>query len=1039
MAQQTQRRAAVSTAAPAVASRRGGGAGLPRRTSQRQVMGGGRGVAQWTQRGGGVGKRRTRRGGADGAGSEGGENDSGGKGKGNKKAPYHNPTSIRSVYQWLDAYQLTAYSSLDRDFKPVENANDLIPYPIEVPPNLDAYDNEKKYKDFFVPQAKYYMDLQKSLSEEDKKRTEIAFTTRLDQIRCHCKLPLAKPLTSTASINEGRLWDGESDDKVKDWWEAYKKHDALNADINLTTCKANYHKVHTNLVALDKHIEKKVAAGDEDSGLGVYQLDLLGKRVKEMIKILKKQCKAQAKEVDVPHIATKLQVLEADRRQLLMLLCGNVPATLLVDKRTGYIRRPKQICHHIQFLLRRHRMTNSSVGRYTKILTSTLRAGRIGAGYMVMLVAWSGLLLATMGMLTGAVYMFHGTRLNQFVRRRVIYGLFKMVLYMWSVVMGILDKLLGTGRPDWTYNVHALRGNPTRDTDALLQWMTSVGFAGVIYKVLNSWKVDVDKTRRVTALCFLIQKVNDQWSLLQVSHYIAQSQTGLFGEDSASGLTDDQMGLMYKVQKALKELDEEIDLDSDRTVDQGNIHELLDEYGNTYKSGSRQRLCIELHNAYQRAQTHALNPRHFRARMLKDYEHEFRAHHFFNSYGEPRSVLHIVLAYLLCWRREKMNTVLPTVPYKGRELVDDYMNPMNMMQLQEQREHVLKGEWWQLNPIQCSEWARLHASDPLVREERTVDNTAMYTEGPATARDYEEERHTKETKAYRQHLNLDYLFKNQKGYDGWIQSKLGRSEVAMNKFRNISGWTHRVSDALLARVNQQFEVMNANDATDYKRWQERQVMGRDRASVNVDKNYHRVLHGEVLAKSGLFSKKDAGLEEGGDTDDVKAFDKLANTLFMAQDTTVNMKDALENFRNQGLFASSYPQYEAYEELHKCIGEKPDDAENAQKTAQKTAQLLLYWCGFFAMSAEKYDDEEYIDLPGNPPVKNPFRDDPNDQGDAHAKLRKGYSKVLANRLGTKGVEDLHVYFENCHFIKYVKEHKDNNEYLEKCLEQMRTTM
>lgn len=100
-----------------------------------------------------------------------------------------------------------------------------------------------------------------------------------------------------------------------------------------------------------------------------------------------------------------------------------------------------------------------------------------------------------------------------------------------------------------------------------------------------------------------------------------------------------------------------------------------------------------------------------------------------------------------------------------------------------------------------------------------------------------------------------------------------------------------------------------------------------------------------------------------------------------------------------------------------------------------------------MSAEKYDDEEYIDLPGNPPVKNPFRDDPNDQGDAHANLRKGYSKVLENRLGTKGVEDLHVYFENCHFIQEAKKQMsqkkknstDPDPYLKKCIEQMRSTM
>ena len=991
-------------------------------------------MARWTRRGGSPDDEKTRDTGTDSTNKKKDVSKDGGDKSGGYK-----PTSARSMNQWLEDNGLDRYVAKTKESNYKEDVEGLDPalkYPFPVDKwMLSHLTKEAKY-DLYVPYIQYYDNLfgkvkadNPNMPKDEIARLELAIDLRLRQIRALCGLEVEKVKLPPHEVyrDETHIWVHDNRQEVdvgkyKEWWKQYKEAHP-NVDLTLDSCHKDYPRVYKALSSISNEAQDHIIKKTPFHNLEGQSIESLKKRVDAIIEHLKtKQCKVQAKEVDVPRIAVKLQVLEADRRQLLILLCGNVPATLLVDKRTGYIRRPKQICHHIQYLLRRHRMTNSAVGRYTKIVTSTLRAGRIGAGYMVMLVAWSGLLLATMGMLTGAVYMFHGTRLNQFVRRRVIYGLFKMVLFAWKVLMRLLDKLLGTGRPEWTYNVHELRGNPTRDTDALLQWMTSVGFAGVIYKVLHSWKVDVDKTRRVTALHFLFQKVADQWSLLQVSHYIAQSQTGLFGEDSASGLTDAQMGLMYKVQKALKELDEEIDLDSDRTVDQSNIHELLDEYGNTYKSGSRQRLCIELHNAYQRAQTHALNPRHFRARMLKDYEHEFRAHHFFNSYGEPRSVLHIVLAYLLCWRREKMNTVLPTVPYKGRELVDDYMNPMNFGQLQETREHVLKGEWWQLNPIQCSEWARLHASDPLVREERTVDNTDRYTDGPATAQDYEEERHTKETKAYRQHLNLDYLFKNEKGYDGWIQSKLGRSEVAMNKFRNISGWTHRVSDALLARVNQQFEVMNANDATDYKRWQERQVMGRDRASVNVDKNYHQVLHGEALAESGLFSKKDAGLEGGGAV--ATDFNKLALALFAEAGN-------LQYLQNQGLFASSYPQYEAYNKLRECIHTEPD--------ANKAAQLLLYWCGFFAMSAEKYDDEEYIDIPGNPPVKNPFRDDPNDQGDAHAKLRKGYSKVLANRLGTKGVEDLHVYFENCHFIKYVKEHKDNDKYLKECLEQMRSTM
>ena len=893
----------------------------------------------------------------------------------------------------------------------------------------NIFNDQEKYEQLFLPFRAYYETLQKkikmsrpNMSADELRHLEITIATQLREIRKWCGLKLIRVELPPHSVykDHTHLWinvnlEHHDITKFKTWWNNYTKDKKI--DLTMKSCE-DFNKVYRGLQRILNEAEHYRQTKSDFYGLVADDLEMLINNINSIITHLKtKQCKKQAKEMDVPKLATRLQVLEADRRQLLMLLCGNVPATLLVDKRTGYIRRPKQICHHIQFLLRRHRMTNSSVGRYTKILTSTLRAGRLGAMYMTMLVAWTGLLLATMGILMGAVYMFHGTRLNRFIRRRVIYGIFKVVVFCWRVLMHLLDKLLGTGRPDWTYHVHKLRGNPTRDTDALLQWMTSIGFVGVIHKVLNSWKVDMDKVRRVTALRFMFQKINDQWSLLKVSHYIAQSQTGLFGEDSASGLTDAQMGLMYKVQKALKELDEEIDLKSERTVDQSNYNELLDEFGSTYKSGSRQRLCIELHNAYQRAQTHALNPRHFRAKMLKDYEHEFRAHHFFNSYGEPRSVLHIVLAYLLCWRREKMNTVLPTVPYKGRELVDDYMNPMNLGQLQERREHVLKGEWWQMNPIQCSEWARLHASDPLVAEERTVDNMGMYTEGPATARDYEEERHTKETEAYRQHLNLDYLFKNEKGYDGWIQAKLGRSEVAMNKFRNISGWTHRVSDALLARVNQQFEVMNANDATDYKRWHERQVMGRDRASVNVDSNYHVVMHGEALAESGLFTKEDAGIVGG------QVHDEFAQ---MAQDLLNNFKKnhRPSDLEDTDLFASSYPQFEAYTTLRECIHNTTKHNET------KAGELLLYWCGFYAMSAESYRDDK---SPGTP--SNPFREHPYDPNDSYAKLQKGYSNVLRNRLGGKGVMNLLTYFNDCKFIDYVKKNL-NDKYLADCIKNMR---
>ena len=704
-----------------------------------------------------------------------------------------------------------------------------------------------------------------------------------------------------------------------------------------------------------------------------------------------------------------------------MLLCGNVPATLFVDKRTGYIRRPKQICHHILFLLKSHRMSNSGIGRYTKVWTSGLHAVYIGAGYILMLVQWTLLLCACSGMLMGIVYVFHGSSLNTLLRRRVVYGMFQIFLFMWDILMKLLDMVLGTGRPEWTYNVHPLRGNPTRETDALLQLVTSVGFMQVIYILLNNWKVDIDKVRRVTALRFLWTKITDQWTLLTVSHYIAQAQTGLFGEDSASGLTDEQMGLMYKVQQALKELDEEIDLHSERTVDRSNYLDLLEEYGNTYKSGLRQRLCIDLHNTFQNAHTHPLNPRHFRAKMLQKYEHEFRAHHFFNSYGEPRSALNIVLAYLLCWRREeKMNTVLPTVPYKGRELVEDYLNPMNIWEHQEKRDHILKGEWWQINPIQCSEWARLHSSDPLVAGERSVDNntdTEKYINGVALLPDYQEERHTKNTKDFRQHLDLDYLFKNEKGYEGWIQAKLGSNEVAINKFRAISGWTHRVSDAFLARVNQQFEVMNANDVTDYKRWNDRQLMGRARASVKANKHYHQEMHEGSLAERGLFSAKDAGLDGSSAH---MAYKTLVNAL-KAIPLGTSKTTLFPTLQKEKMFAGIYREHFEYDNLHNCIHIKPDEDEAAQR--------LLYWCGFYAMSAE-YNDKDLDDYVRK---QNPFRQHTSDdEYEYRTKLRRGYSKVLTNRLGTAGVKDLGEVFKDCNFVKFIIDNTNTNPYLKECL-------
>ena len=84
------------------------------------------------------------------------------------------------------------------------------------------------------------------------------------------------------------------------------------------------------------------------------------------------------------------------------------------------------------------------------------------------------------------------------------------------MLMSNLDNILGSGRPKWTNNVRYMRGNPTKETDTMLQYITTVGAGSLVLNAIHNWKVDIGKVRRVPAVMYLIQKIQDEISTSEI-------------------------------------------------------------------------------------------------------------------------------------------------------------------------------------------------------------------------------------------------------------------------------------------------------------------------------------------------------------------------------------------------------------------------------------------------------------------------------------------------------------------------------------------
>jgi hypothetical protein len=558
--------------------------------------------------------------------------------------------------------------------------------------------------------------------------------------------------------------------------------------------------------ALPKWVPERCAPGDHVP----YREVWVGRWTK-IRDFFKKKFKDVSQLILPKTLAERKSVLRADQRQLLMLLCGNVPAELFVDAATGYIRNEQQISHHVLFLTKPYRMSNTRAGMLVQNANWFVNTVKNGAMAFTKTLMWSMLaMIQCIIMVAGVVVVYKDDKLHAGAQN-IAWGL---VYLLRGLVQGVA-RLCGIQMKKMAAYAYV------RHPDELLRLILTAGASSVTFYLLTQMEHDISDTQRSPLMYMLYRRALDQWNMTRAMTFLAQLQPGMFGESTVSGISDHQLGLMLKVQQDLIQLDTEI-----LKTRQANVDMYLKEYGTQERSRDRSRLWAVLNGIYHDSRTGYVNPRQTRAQLLGQFPHEFRAHHFFDSYGYARSATQIVLAYFCAWKRESMEQRIPEVTYTQNKL-HEYLHPGEMDPTKTvQRSKTLKASWVHLNPVQCSEFYRkmpLVSPDNVVNDTLAVDGLNLYEEDQKERADHE----VGNVSNIRARINLTDIFTHEQGYAGWIAANLAGNEAALERFREISGWTHKLAPALQKRLIHEFHLSTGEAATDYKEFVERQLRYQD--------------------------------------------------------------------------------------------------------------------------------------------------------------------------------------------------------------------
>ena len=446
---------------------------------------------------------------------------------------------------------------------------------------------------------------------------------------------------------------------------------------------------NTSLNPYENDDEPVVADTNDSTEAGLNESPYVGK-----IKHAQSKQTAQEK-VHYEQMALK----EADQRQLLMLLVGDVEANMFFDE-MGQIRHPQQIIKQTLFLLEPYQMSNSKLGVWAKrVYFYTNYAWKYGRTMTILIVSIMTMFHVGQFILS-CISTLEEKKVFQNVLRVLLNKAFGMMAILYNTVVSILSKKFKIKRTQTLFNGASGR--------SLIQMLCVAGPPGMLWWFLNTRKMDYHESEEISVASFALRTMHDRYKQLDAMNYLAQLTPGFFGEDISSGITSGQLALISRMQEELIKLDEEIDNMTDTTF--ANIITL---YNDHFEGDGLTQKRLELGNHMNSAFSMSMHMDKdeedvglitFRKELLQKYGKDIRSLHLLDAYGHPRNVTDICKAFFLYWHKCQLSQRLPTIPYEGKNTLMNYLQMTPLQRLRKKRKTMKSSRnipttWWRQHPF----------------------------------------------------------------------------------------------------------------------------------------------------------------------------------------------------------------------------------------------------------------------------------------------------------------------------------------------------
>lgn len=507
----------------------------------------------------------------------------------------------------------------------------------------------------------------------------------------------------------------------------------------------------------------------------------------------------------------QLALKEADQRQLLMLLCGNVEASMFVDKQ-GQIRAPEQIIEHTLFLLKPYRMGNSILGEILQWMNFGVNVAWKNGFTVVCIVAQVVGILFAIDMLTKVhTMMLQGKEGPSRAFHSLIRGTANMLMWFIETQWNNFCRFIGRK----CLSKPVVNRLTKRDYDKWLRVLATNGFSALCLYIVSKYKPDYDTFQQMNIAQYAVQMVKDRYHQVQAMNYLAQLTPGILGEDLSSGISIKQLNLMMEVQGHFIELDKEVDaLTNDQmsglllkfTEAEGELTEFMVEIGNLMMSRYQTSLTSE-----------DTEVQAFRKQLITMFPQEMRVFHFLDAYGHPRNVTDICKVFFMYWKRSQESQLIPTIPHQGGPI----------------------SRWFDLTPVKFTPVKRSFATQKAKRTSSAA-----------------ELMNTPNHQWWRQHAYLYKSIKNPISLEHALQENPS-AEIAtltpqqLKQVKKYQGWTHRISKLSIPALVDKFQL-SVNQLDDaYQQHVEVVIKGKGVKSVDWIPSREGMGYGKGTIRSAM--------------------------------------------------------------------------------------------------------------------------------------------------------------------------------------------